>query len=114
MLDFNRRDKYLDDINGLRDLLKIRKEYPEFRLTNAFDIEKKMHYIEVLSTKNRLCYVLEGKTYLLTICVNTKKEESTLNLKNSVMIFDGRKGCNIKQDSYTIKEIGITIFKEDR
>ena len=26
MLDFNRRDKYLDDINGLRDLLKIRTQ----------------------------------------------------------------------------------------
>lgn len=114
MLDFERRDKYLDDINGLRDILRIRKEYPEFRLTNAFDIEKKMHYIEALSTKNRLCYVLEGQNYLLTVCVNTKKGESVLALKNSVMIFDGRKACNVNQDSYIIKEIGITIFKEDR
>ena len=114
MLDFDRRDKYLDDINGLKDLLKIRKEYPEFRLTNAFDIEKKMHYIEALSNKNRLCYVLEGKNYLLTVCVNTKKDESVLALKNSTMIFDGRKKCSIKQDSYVIREIGVTIFKEDR
>ena len=98
----------------VRDILKIRKEYPEFRLTNAFDIEKKMHYIEGLSSKNRLCYVLEGNGYLLTVCINTKKDESELTLKNSVMIFDGRKACNIKQDKYLIKEIGITIFKEDR
>ena len=66
-LDFSRRDMYIDDINGLRDLLAIRKTYPEFRLTNAFDIEKKMHYIEELSSKNRLCYVLEGVKYRLTI-----------------------------------------------
>ena len=114
MLDFNRRDKYIDDINGFKELIKIRKEYPEFRLTNAFDIEKKMHYIESLSNKHRLCYVLEGNGYLLTICVNTKNCESTLALKNSTMIFDGRRACNIKQDSYLIKEVGVTIFKEER
>ncbi|MDE7105622.1 MAG: type I pullulanase, partial [Anaeroplasmataceae bacterium] len=110
--DYARRNRFQEDIEGIKDLLRIRRYYPEFRMQNPCDIERKMIFIEELSNENRVCYCLDGTEYRLTIVVKNTTDSYTFILNHSAMIFDGHKASSIKQDSYILEDAGIFIFKE--
>ncbi len=112
--DEDRKQKYFEEIKGIEDLLAIRREYPEFRLRNCFDIEKKMHFIDNFSKNGKLCFVLEGNKYLLTVFVKNTDVEETIFLPNHDMIFDGHHGCLEQKKTYCLKDVGVYIFKEMR
>lgn len=110
--DYARRNRFQEEIEGIKDLLRIRRYYPEFRMQNPCEIERKMIYIEELSNENRVCYCLDGTEYRLTVVVKNTTEPYTFLLNHSEMIFDGHKASSIKQDSYVLEDAGIFIFKE--
>ncbi|MDE6656605.1 MAG: hypothetical protein K2J85_06420, partial [Anaeroplasmataceae bacterium] len=110
--DYDRRNQFKEDIEGLKDLLRIRRYYPEFRMQNPYDIERKMILIEEISDAHTICYSLEGTEYRLTVVVKNTTEAYTLLLHHSEMIFDGRKASSIQQDKYCLEDVGVYIFKE--
>lgn len=112
LFDYSRRNLFKEDIEGLKDLLRIRKEYNVFRLTNLFEVEKRIHLIDKLSNENLLCYILEGDGYLLTVAIKTNEEPTELNIQNSEMIFNGKRATKEAAASYVIRETGVYIFKE--
>ena len=110
--DYARRDMYLSDIEGFKDLLNIRKTYSVFRLTNLFEVEKRAHYVDKLSSDGLLCFVLEGDGYRLTVAIKNDDTPKELSLNNSEMIFDGSKAVSQTLSTYLLKETGVYIFKE--
>lgn len=110
--DYGRRDLFLEDIEGIKDLLQIRRKYPEFRMQNPYEIEKKMILVEELSNDHRVCYCLEGIEYRLTIIVKNNPEPYTVLLHHSEMIFDGHRAVSLQKEKYEIEDIGVYIFKE--
>ena len=110
--DYARRNKFQEDIEGIKDLLRIRRYYPEFRMQNPCEIERKMIFVEELSNEHRVCYCLDGTEYRLTIVVKNTTEPYTFLLNHSEMIFDGHRASSIKQDSYLLEDAGLFIFKE--
>lgn len=114
LFDYQRRDLYLEDIEGLRELLQIRKEHPEFRMTNLPDIERKIHLIGEMCSEHVLCYCIDGSGYLLTILIKNQRGNYTFFANQSRMIFNGRRSCNLFEAQYDLIEPGVYIFKEDR
>lgn len=114
LFDYERRDLFQDDVNGLKELLQIRKEYPEFRMSNAFEIEQKMQAIESLCTAHRLVYCLIGNGYILTIVIKNDEVLEEFKFPNGQMIFDGKHRVALEQDNYILSDSGVYIFKEVR
>lgn len=109
-IDYDRRDKYIDMVNTVRDLISIRKEYPCLRYFNKRDIEEKIHLLENLCNQNTLALYIEYEKGFYIVIKNDYKEVS-INNKASVMIFDGFKKCNIKKSKYILNTPGVYLFK---
>ncbi|MDE5715666.1 MAG: type I pullulanase [Anaeroplasmataceae bacterium] len=112
VFDYQRRDLYKEDIEGLKDILQIRKQYPEFRMTNLYDIERKMFLIDRLCGEHVLCYGLEGNEYRLMMIIKNKKESDTFILNPCEMIFDGARKSSIYGNEFELMDKGVYIFKE--
>lgn len=114
LLDQKRKEKYLEDRKGLKDLLSIRKEYREFRLTNVFEIEKRVHFMQELSNDHVFCYLLEGIDYTLTVCIKNTTDPFSFYLPQAQMIFNGRRKVTWQEECYHLDQIGVYIFKESK
>lgn len=114
LLDQKRKEKYLEDRKGLKDLLSIRKEYREFRLTNVFEIEKRVHFMQELSNDHVFCYLLEGIDYTLTVCIKNTTDPFSFYLPQAQMIFNGRRKVSWQEECYHLDQIGVYIFKESK
>lgn len=112
--DYERKKRFLKNIEGWKELLNIRKQYKEFRMHNPYDIEQKMIFIEELSNPHTVCYYLEGTEYRLTIVVKNTKEPYSILLKNSSMIYGYHQAMSLKEENYVLNDVGVYIFKEVR
>ncbi len=110
--DYNRRDQYQEDIEGLKELLKIRKENKAFHMYNLQDLEQKVIFIEELSNTHTVCYCLDGLDARLTIVVKNNNDLYTLLLQHSQMIFNAHRRVEKIQDKYELMDAGVYIFKE--
>ena len=112
-IDYERRDKYINLVNTVRDLISIRKEYSCFRMSSVEEMKKRIYPLSGLTNEGLAgCLLKEDKTELVVILKNDRIEKD-INLESFVMIFDGFKKCNIKDNKYLIKEPGVYIFKGD-
>lgn len=112
--DYDRRDQFAENIQGMKELLQIRKTYPELRLANIFYVERKIHPLVEMTDGGCLCYFIESQDYNLTICIKNTKEPKEVILKNSTMLFDGRRACFKEDTKYCLEDVGVYIFKEKK
>lgn len=110
--DYKRLETFKEDIEGVKDLLRIRRYYKEFRMQNPLDIEQKMFFIQELSNEHVVCYGFDSTEYRLTIVVKNTQDPFVLQLPQSEMIFNGHKASSCKQDRYSLEDVGVYIFKE--
>lgn len=113
IFDYNRRDLFKSDIEGLKDLLQIRKKYPEFRMINASDIEKVFKVVDKYCTPNSVGYTLTGSDYILTIIIKNGNDLLDIAMNNCQMIFNGIKADNYSSNNYQLANPGVYIFKEN-
>ncbi len=112
--DYERKQQFADDIKGLKELLEIRKEYALFRMSNAYEIEKRMHAIEELCSEHKLVYCLDGEEYILTIIIKNDHELEEFVHSRGMMIFDAHHRVALQNNVYSIQDPGVYIFKEDK
>lgn len=112
--DYERKKQYQNDIEGIKDLLRIRRYYDVFRTQNPCEIERNIFMIEELCDLHHVVYCLEGTEYRLTVVVKNDLNPFDIIINRSEMIFDGTKACSITKDKYTLTEVGVYIFKELR
>ena len=113
-IDYNRRDKYLEMVNTVRYLISIRKEYHCFRYSSASEIKRRIHPLEALIDKGVLAYIICENDYNIIVVASNDYEERKIELENFKLIFDGKKCCDIMDDSYIINKPGVYLFKGDK
>lgn len=113
-IDYRRRDEYIDNVNMVRDLISIRKEYECFRFSNKEEIEEKIHILDGVTCAHTAGLVAIEKDCSLYVIVKSDRTPFTFNLKDSYMIFDAFKKTSIKKDQYVLEEPGVYIIRKDK
>lgn len=114
MIDYNRRDKYLDMVNTLRDIISIRKEYECLRSTEEDEIKSFVRPLEALIDNNTFSYVLSCQNYNLFVIIKNDYENKVIKLDNTTMIFDGYHKCNKSINQIILNTPGVYLFKGDK
>ena len=112
--DYQRRDLYKKNVTAIKDLIEIRKEYPELRLDNQQDIKNKVHLLEGLSDYHSITILIEGQEYNLYVLVKNNTNIKSFCLENGCMIYNSNCKCKVDSTVYNLKDAGVYIFKETR
>ncbi len=113
-IDYDRRDKFIDMVNTVRDLISIRKEYSCFRYSKASEIRRRVHPLEQLIDKGSLAYIIIEEDYNVVVFASNDYEKRNIDFQGFTMIFDGYRSSNIKKDSYIIDKPGVYLFKGEK
>ena len=110
--DYKRLNRYISNVNALKDLINIRKKYDVFRLTNKHDIEARVHTLDEVTSANTFGLYLQGKNYNLFIFIKNDYNSSVIDeVEDYNLIFDGKKSCNKNQEEYIFNLPGVYIFE---
>lgn len=110
--DYKRRDRYYSNIEGIKDLIEIRKEYPVFRLTKAGDIRKKLHLLDGLSDTHMVGILYQDNNYCFYVLYKNDYEVRKIPLE-AEMIFDGKKKCAIIKKEFKLEAPGVYILRKE-
>ncbi len=111
---YTRRDKYIQGVNMVRDLISIRKEYPVFRLNTPKKISNQIHTLMGLSTEHRTSFLFSDDKYELFVIIKNDYRDETLELGDVTLIFDGYSRCDLKVNKYSFKNPGVYILRKDK
>jgi len=110
--DYKRLNRYISNVNAIKDLINIRKKYDVFRLTNKHDIEARVHTLDEVTSANTFGLYLQGKNYNLFIFIKNDYNSSVIDeVEDYNLIFDGKKSCNKNQEEYIFNLPGVYIFE---
>ena len=112
-IDYARRNKNVDVINMLRDLISIRKEYEVFRFNSAEKIKKNVRPVNCGKHKNIMILQYDGNGYKLLVVVKNDAKPTTLISNGYDMIFNNRGKCLLTGEKYPVVDSGIYIFKKE-
>ena len=112
--DYARRNKYLCNVETLRDLISIRKEYKLFRLSNRVDIENMVHPLDGITTGSSTGIFFEDRYNKMILYIKNDYKESTLYSTGYSLIFDGKRKCDIIKQEHIFKQPGLYIFRKDK
>ena len=111
-IDYFRRNKYISNVETVRDLISIRKEYKLFRLSNHKDIENMVHPLDGITSGKTTGLFFEDSNDKMILYVKNDYNDSQLFSNGYSLIFDGKRRCNQSKDEYTFKQPGIYIFRK--
>ena len=111
--NYLRRDKYIQDVCMLIDLISIRKKYPVLRLKTKEEIEKNVAVFDDLVGEHKTAFVFNGEKYQLFVIIKTDYRDESIDLGNTKLLFDGYKKCGYRVFKYTMKHPGVYIFRKD-
>ena len=112
-IDYSRMKKYKNNIQTLKDLLEIRKEYDAFRLKTKKEILNRVHFLDGMSTAHMTGVLLDCKDCKLYIIAKNDFNSDVIELYNTTMIFDGANKSNVKLEKYVITTPGVYIFRRE-
>ncbi|MBR6072656.1 MAG: type I pullulanase [Acholeplasmatales bacterium] len=113
-IDYRRRDRYINNVNTLRDLISLRKEYREFRLNTRHKVNSQAHVLEGMLRPQATCLLLEGTNYQLFVVVKNDYENDHIELEDTTMIFDGFKRCNLKRLNFHLTKPGVYVLRKEK
>ncbi len=110
-IDWNLVDENWQDIEGIKELIRLRKKYDLFRLTAPSRI-KEVVSIHTESTGTILYYMRSPLEELLVIFKNNTQKETIPLDGRYVLIYDGVKKTRRIITKITITDIGALILKK--
>ncbi|MBQ3253186.1 MAG: type I pullulanase [Acholeplasmatales bacterium] len=113
-IDYERRDKHINVIESIKDLISIRKSYDVFRLSTKDEILNRIHNLDGITGNNITGILLEDKDFNLIVVIKNNKSLNIINLDNTKMIYDGSRKCDINNDRFVLSEPGIYIFRKEK
>ena len=113
-IDYARRNKSLANVETLRDLISIRKEYKVFRLSSHVDIENMVHPLDGITTGNSTGIFFEDYETKMILYIKNDYKDSELYSSGYSLIFDGKRRCDIIKNVHIFKQPGIYIFRKDK
>ena len=114
MIDYSRRDRYIQMVDTIKDLIAIRKEYSLFRLRTKEEIENRIHYLSGLIDKHTTSLLLEDTDFNLIVVVKNDYQETRFTYEKTKCIFDGFKRVNLQKREYVISRPGVYIFRKEK
>ena len=111
---YSRRDKYIQGVRMVQDLISIRKDYPVFRLNTAKKIANQVHTLMGFNDEHRTGFVFIDDKYELFVIIKNDYKDDTLEVGDVTLIFDGYKRCDFKVNKYTFKNPGVYILRKDK
>ena len=114
MIDYRRRDEYIDNVNIIRDLIQIRKEYECFRISKKEEVLERIHKLDGVTTLHTSGLVVECDGYELYVIAKNDSCDFELEIGESEMIFNGFGRCSEKQEKYILQKPGVYIFRKDK
>ena len=111
---YSRRDKYIQGVRMVQDLISIRKDYPVFRLNTAKKIANQVHTLMGFNDEHRTGFVFIDDKYELFVIIKNDYKDDTLEVGDVTLIFDGYKRCDFKVNNYTFKNPGVYILRKDK
>lgn len=114
MIDYRRRDEYMDNVNVIRDLIQIRKEYECFRISTKEEIIDRVHILDGVVTPHTSGLFVENDGFVLYVITKNDNEDFKVNVGKSEMIFDGFGKCSIVNTEFTLQKPGVYIIRKDR
>ena len=111
---YSRRDKYIQGVRMVQDLISIRKDYPVFRLNTAKKIANQVHTLMGFNDEHRTGFVFIDDKYELFVIIKNDYKDDTLDVGDVTLIFDGYKRCDFKVNKYTFKNPGVYILRKDK
>ena len=113
-IDYARRNNSLANVETLRDLISIRKEYKVFRLSSHVDIENMVHPLDGITTGNSTGIFFEDYETKMILYIKNDYKDSELYSSGYSLIFDGKRRCDIIKNVHIFKQPGIYIFRKDK
>ena len=113
-IDYARRDKAIINVETLRDLISIRKEYKLFRLSTNKEIENMVHPLDGITTGNSTGIFFEDSYNKIILYVKNDYKDSELFSTGYSLIFDGKRKCDIIKNAHVFKQPGIYIFRKEK
>jgi pullulanase len=113
-IDYARRDKYKKNVNAIKDLIEIRKEYSVFRMTDPKEISERIHLLEGLSNFHMVTVEIVDKENKFYIIIKNDDTVRSITLTNTIMIFNSNAKCNNFGNIYSLKDPGVYILKEKK
>ena len=104
-------DDNLDSVNMVRDLISIRKDFKEFRLSSTYSIKERLQFLDY-RIHNVVGYTINGLNRKVLVIVKNNFEENYINIGEEWnYIFDGMKRINIPASGFQVfKKPGVYIF----
>ncbi len=110
-IDWNLLDENIDSVNMVRDLLSIRRDYREFRLTKAYSIKQCIEFIDS-RIHNVIMYTITGLEKKILVIIKNNFDENFIDINGQWnYIFDGMKKTNQPVEGYLkFDKPGVYIF----
>ncbi len=108
--DYELRDKNIDLVNTLKDLLSLRKELKNLRLNNVYDIINKVKLLSDINSSNSCVIKIED---LVIIIKNSYQDEYFNNDRGYITIFNGVNKCNELYKEFYLNKPGVYVYKKE-
>ena len=109
-VDWSLREKHVDDINFVKELINIRKNFNCFKLKAASDLEAKT---DIVSLNSGSLLVHYNDTCNLLLVFKPSSVEETIIIPEEYQLLLASKEVESKDSSeYCLKEIGTYIFRK--
>ncbi len=113
LLDWTRKDAYLDAIEEFKTLIEFRKHHPELKLKTPHEVENR---VTITFTKQDTClYEVKGDhETLMMVFKNTDKEE-TINLPSmNSLLFKSEDAHHFTEGTLKLSTLSTTILSSTR
>jgi len=110
LLDWDLVDENLEDINSLKELLRIRKKYELFRLTAPSKVRDNIS-VEIKESGTILYKLKDSETELIVIFKNNKEKEVIHFDDKYTLIYDGAKRSRRVISKIEVNDISTHILK---
>ena len=113
-IDWSNREKHLDLVTSVKDLIEIRKTFKVFRLRQTNDIKQMVRIVEQSIQTSTIQFVLTDiNHYFKVFFKNTYQDELLPAGEGYRCIFNGLTACDEIQDHFLANKPGVYIFKKE-
>ncbi|WP_168169703.1 type I pullulanase [Candidatus Izimaplasma sp. ZiA1] len=109
-IDWDLLDENIDDVNYIKEIIKIRKKYDLFRLPSPSKIKRHIK-VSVFNTGTIRYSLFDESTDIIVIFKNNFSKEDFVLENDYTMIFDGEKATKKQVNRLEISDVSTYILK---
>lgn len=113
-VDWTLREKHIDLVESVKDLINIRKDYKLFRLRQVTDIKQSIRIVEQSVQTTTVQFVLTGFNQTIKVFFKNSYIDELLPVGDHYQcIFDGKQRVSEKVNHYLVNTPGVYLFVKE-